>query len=129
MQSVLDEERPGFMKIDKSIVLILLVFSLFCGVFIIALGIASEFPSINKIMAPLVCAGREQLEVTSEYNVSHPGHAVYDGSWLCVDEIAGNTQDASLKTILISGLAYGLLIFATFITRLQWANKPELISR
>jgi len=111
------------MKPDGSSMTVLLVLSLFCGIIIIALGLGAEYTSVNKVMGPLIC-GREKLEVAWEYNVSHPGKAVLDGRWLCVDETAGTVQDASIKTILISGLVYGLLIFAAFMGRWKWVNQP-----
>ena len=116
------------MKLDKSIIifiLVLLVFSLFSGIFIISLGIGSEFTTVNTIMSPLVCGG-EKLEVAWEYNVAHPGKTFFSSRWLCVDETTGAAQDASTKTTLISGVVYGLLIFAAFfIARWLLLSKPN----
>ena len=112
------------MKLNISIIIILLVFSLFCGVFIISLGIGSEFTTVNTIMSPLVC-GSEKVEVALEYNVAHPGKTFFGSRWLCVDETTGTARDASTKTILISGIIYGLLIFVAFITCWLWVNRQN----
>lgn len=110
------------MKLNISTLGILVVFSLFCGVFIISLGIGSEFTTVNTVMSPLVC-GTEKVEVAWKYNVAHPGQTFFGSRWLCVDETTGAAQDASTKTTLISGIVYGLLIFAAFIVYWLWANR------
>ena len=112
------------MKLNISIIIILLVFSLFCGVFIISLGIGSEFTTVNTVMSPLVC-GTGKIEVAWEYNVAHPGHTFFGSRWLCVDETTGAAQDASTKTTLISGVVYGLLIFAIFIFWWLWMHRSS----
>ena len=112
------------MKLNISTIIILLVFSLFCGVFIISLGIGSEFTTVNTVMSPLVC-GTEKIEVAWEYNVAHPGHAFFGSRWLCVDETTRAAQDASMKTTLISGVVYGLLIFAIFIFWGLWMHRSS----
>ena len=112
------------MKLDKSITIIMLVFSLFCGIVIIALGVGSEFTTVNTIMSPLVC-GREKVEAAWKYNIAHSGNTFFNSRWLCVDETTGNAQDASIKTILISGVVYGLLIFTAFIVRWLWVNRSS----
>ena len=112
------------MKLNISILIILLVFSLFCGVFIISLGIGSEFTAVNTIMSPLVC-GAQKIEVAWEYNVAHPGQTFFGSRWLCVDKTTGAARDASTKTILISGIVYGLLIFVAFITWWLWVNRQN----
>ena len=112
------------MKLGISIIIILLVFSLFCGVFIISLGIGSEFTTVNTIMSPLVC-GTQKIEVAWEYNVAHPGKTFFGSRWLCVDETTGAARDASTKTTLISGVVYGLLIFAIFIFWWFWMHRSS----
>ena len=112
------------MKLNVSNIVILLVFSLFCGVFIISLGIGSEFTTVNTVMSPLVC-GIERIEVAWQYNVAHPGKTFFGSHWLCVDETTGAAQDASTKTNLISGLVYGLMLFAIVIAWWLWANRSR----
>ena len=112
------------MKLNISIIVILLVFSLFCGFFIISLGIGSEFTAVNTVMSPLVC-GTERIEVASQYNVAHPGKKFFGSRWLCVDETTGAAQDASTKTNLISGAVYGLMLFAIVIAWWLWANRSR----
>jgi hypothetical protein len=112
------------MKLNISVIVILLAFSLFCGVFIISLGIGSEFTAVNTIMSPLVC-GTEKMEVAWKYNVAHPGQTFFGSRWLCVDETSGAAQDASTKTTLISGVVYGLLIFAIFIFWGLWMHRSS----
>ena len=112
------------MKFNLSTSIILLAFSLFCGVFIISLGIGSEFTAVNTVMSPLVC-GTQKIEVAWEYNVAHPGKTFFGSRWLCVDETSGAAQDASIKTTLISGLVYGLLIFAIVIFWMLWMNRSS----
>ena len=112
------------MKLNISIIVILLVFSLFCGVFIISLGIGSEFIAVNTVMSPLVC-GTEKIEVAWQYNVAHPGKTFFGSRWLCVDEATGAAQDASTKTNLISGVVYGLIIFAIVIAWWLWVNRSS----
>ena len=111
------------MKLNISTVLIFLVFSLFCGIMILSLGIGAEFTSVNKIMAPMICSGGK-LEATWEYNVSHPGKAIFDSRWVCIDKRTGIINDVSTKTNLIAGAIYGLLIFAAFIGSWLWVNRP-----
>ena len=110
------------MKLNPSILLISLVFSLFSGIMVISLGVGAEFTAINKIMAPLICGGGK-LEATWEYNVSHPGMAIFDSRWVCVDETTDIPREASLKTNLVAGTAYGLLMFAAFILLWIWVNR------
>ena len=112
------------MKLSLSILIILLIFSLFCGVFIISLGIGSEFTTVNTVMSPLVC-GSQKIEVAWEYNVAHPGKTFFGSRWLCVDETTGAAQDASIKTTLISGVVYGLLLFAIVIFWALWMPRPS----
>ena len=112
------------MKLNISIIIILLVISLFCGIFIISLGIGSEFTTVNTVMSPLVC-GTGKIEVAWEYNVAHPGHTFFGSRWRCVDETTGDAQDASTKTTLISGIVYGLLIFAIFIFWWLWMHRSS----
>ena len=112
------------MKLNISTIIILLAFSLFCGVFIISLGIGSEFTTVNTVMSPLVC-GTEKVEAAWEYNVAHPGHTFFGSHWLCVDETTGAAQEASIKTTVISGVVYGLLIFAIVIFWWLWMNRSS----
>ena len=112
------------MKLNVSMIIILFAFSVFCGVFIISLGIGSEFTTVNTVMSPLVC-GSQKIEVAWEYNVAHPGKTFFGSRWLCVDETTGAAQDASIKTTLISGLVYGLLIFAIVIVWGLWMNRSS----
>ena len=112
------------MKLSLSILIILLIFSLFCGVFIISLGIGSEFTTVNTVMSPLVC-GSQKIEVAWEYNVAHPGQTFFGSRWLCVNETTGTAQDASIKTTLISGVVYGLLLFAIVIFWGLWVNRSS----
>ena len=116
------------MKLNISIIVILLFFSLFCGVFIISLGIGSEFTAVNTIMSPLVCGG-DKMEVAWQYNVAHPGQTFFGSRWLCVDETTGAAQDASTKTTLISGIVYGLIIFAIIMARWIWMNRSSQSSQ
>jgi hypothetical protein len=111
-------------KLNLSTVLIFLVISLFCGTVILSLGIGAEFVSVNKVMGPVICGGGK-LDAAWEYNVSHPHKTIYGSRWVCVDETAGTRQDASLRTNLIAGTIYGLLIFAAFIISWVWVNRPE----
>ena len=110
------------MKFDKSVTLILLSFSIFCGVFIISLGLGSEFTAVNKVMSPFIC-GADTLQAAWEYNESGAGPTIYDSRWVCVDEAAGAARDASLKTNLIAGLIYGFLLFVGLMGWLWWANR------
>jgi hypothetical protein len=111
------------MKLNVSTVLILFVFSLFCGIMIISIGMGNEFTAINKVMGPLVCNGGVKLEAAWEYNVSHPGKAIYDSQWVCVDDPAATALDVSLKTNLVAGTTYGLLMFAVLLIIWAWVNR------
>jgi hypothetical protein len=71
-----------------------------------------------------VC-GTEKIEVAWQYNVAHPGKTFFGSRWLCVDETSGAAQDASMKTTLISGVVYGLLIFAIFIFWGLWMHRSS----
>jgi len=110
------------MKFDKITIFILLGFCLFCGVFIISLGIGSEATAINTVMSPLICGGGK-LETAYEYNVSKVGPAVFGSRWVCVDEVSAVARDASLKTNLIAGSIYGLLLFAGLVGWSFLANR------
>ena len=115
------------MKLDKNMIilpLVMLVFSVFSGIFVISLGIGSEFTTVNTVMSPLVC-GTERIEVAWQYNVAHPGRTFFGSRWLCVDESTGAAQDASTKTTLISGVVYGLIIFLIIIVYWLWANRSS----
>jgi len=112
------------MKLNTGTILIVLISSLFCGIMVLSLGVGAEFTKVNTIMSPVICGG-EKLEATWEYNESHPHKAIFDSRWVCVDEKFGTTQDASLKTNLVSGTIYGILIFAAFIVSWIWLNRPE----
>ena len=76
------------------------------------------------MMSPLVCGG-DKMEVAWEYNVAHPGHTFFGSRCLCVDETTGAAQGAIMQTTLISGLVYGLLIFAIIIARWIWTNRAN----
>ena len=107
------------MKLGITTALIFLIFSLFCGIVIISIGTGNEFTAVNKVTGPLICGGGK-LEAAWEYNVSHPGKTIYDSQWVCVDDTAGTALDASVKTNLIAGTIYGLLMFAALII-----SKPQ----
>ena len=102
------------MKLGITTALIFLIFSLFCGIVILSIGLGSDFTPINTVMGPVIC-GEGKLQAAWEYNVSHPGKTHYDSRWVCVDDTTGTALEASLKTNLVAGTIYGLLMFAALI--------------
>jgi hypothetical protein len=108
------------MKFEKGLLFIFLGVCIFCGVFIISLGVGSEFTAINKIMSPFICGG-DKLEAAWVYNVSRVGPTIFDSRWVCVDKVTFVGRDASLKTNLIAGFLYGLLLFAGMVGWSFWA--------
>jgi hypothetical protein len=107
------------MKLEITTALIFLVFSLFCGIVIISIGIGNEFTAINTVMGPLIC-GEGKLEAAWEYNVSHSGKTIYDSQWVCADDTTGAALNESVKTNLVAETVYGLLMFAVLII-----SKPQ----
>jgi hypothetical protein len=111
------------MKLDKSIVIILFVVSMFAGIIIISLGIGAAFPVINRVAGPFVCStGKMMLE--SEKYSGLPGQSTTTIKWLCVDNKTDAQQDINFKVILVAGTIYGLILFALIITRWLVVNRP-----
>ncbi len=111
------------MKLDKSMLIILFIVSLFCGIIIVAIGFGAAFPVINRVAAPFACNGKK-LELETEAYSYQPGQQTTTIDWFCVDEKTGVKEGASFQVILAAGLIYSLVIFAAFITRWLVVKRP-----
>ena len=113
------------MKLDKAVILGLLVMSLFVGIIIISIGFGSEFTFLNTVMSPLVCPG-EKIVPAWEYDGPElPFDVSVQGRWVCVDRSTGVGHAEGLKTTFIAGIVYGILILGTVILLSWWVNRRD----
>jgi hypothetical protein len=101
------------MKSNKPVgllVIILLVISLFLGIVVISIGAGSAFPALNKVSAPLVCAGGS-MEVDQSSTNPLPGQTYVSVSISCVDQQSGAREVKTMSAIIVSGIIYSVVIF------------------
>ena len=87
---------------------IMLVVSLFVGLMIATAG-GALYPSINKISAPITCAGEFHIE-SSRYS-GRPGETGTVHRIFCRNRLTGARSDITLYAIFISFLIYSAIIF------------------
>lgn len=115
------------MKLNKELILGLLVVSLFVGIIIISIGLGTDVTAINTVMAPLVCPGDKIVPVWK-----------YDGPldtgsgpdlryrWICVNESTGEAHVAGYRTIFTAGTVYSLLITGIVILGSWWTKRRSI---
>jgi hypothetical protein len=90
--------------------IVLLLISLFLGIVVISVGIGSAVPALNKVSAPIVCAGGS-MQVDQSSTNPLPGQTYVSVSISCVDKESGAREVKTIPAIIVSGLIYSLVIF------------------
>ena len=91
--------------------LILLGLSLFCGFIGITIGIGSMVTPLNQIARPIVC-GNQRMEIIQHKYSYRPGETTTSIEAYCVDDQTGQKVKRTGLVQLVSGIIYGLMIFA-----------------
>lgn len=85
---------------------------LFTGTLVISIGVGAAHPSINTVMAPLVCPGDEIVPAWQHHPKGKPfgyGPCVKE-RWVCVDRASGQYRYAGYRTTFTAGAVYGTLL-------------------
>lgn len=99
------------MKLTWSTVLATLGSSLFTGVIIIAIGLGSVFPPIERVSKPFVCPNGEMNYEQQVYRPT-PVETVTTTTWYCVEQSTGTRKELGVFPMsLYAGTVYGLLLF------------------
>ncbi len=107
------------MKLKKSSLVLILIWSLFMGVTAISIGIGALFPSLNYISAPFVCPGGTMSVDQQTYN-PYPGSTVTTATWYCTNGATGEKQELDMWSLSVpAGLIYGFLLFLVILVGMQ----------
>jgi hypothetical protein len=116
--------------VDKIIpILMVLGFSMFCGIIGTAGGPGTLTSPLNQIAGPTVC-GEQSLEIESDSSVYIQGEGTHQVTAYCVDKGTGEKQDVSIelsgairKLQFVSGIILTLIVFALAMLFLHWAAR------
>jgi hypothetical protein len=104
--------HPGdFMKLDKTMIGILIGASLFVGFVIISVAVGSVFPSLHKLTAPLICSGNVEVE-TIKYSYK-PGQVGWATTIYCAEN-SGERREITFAAIALTGLIASAVMFVIF---------------
>lgn len=99
------------MKLTWSTVFGSLLSCLFTGVIIIAIGLGSVFPPIERVSKPFVCPNGE-MEYEQQVYRPTPVETVTTTTWYCVEQSTGARRELGVFPMsLYAGAVYGLLLF------------------
>ena len=99
-------------------VLVMLVISIFCGYFIISMGLGSLYPSLYKVTTPFVCNKNQSLEVIQRRHSWRPGTVMLTASVYRVNTATGVKEDQTSFVKFVAGVIYGIMLFVLFLPRI-----------
>jgi hypothetical protein len=99
------------MKLDKTMVGILIGASLFVGFVIISVAVGAIFPSLHKLTAPLICSGTVDVE-TIQYSYK-PGQVGWATTIYCAKN-SGERREITFAAIVVTGFIASAIMFVIF---------------
>lgn len=96
------------MKLDKTMVGILIGASLFVGFVIISVAIGAVFPSLHKLAAPLICNGTVNAE-SIKYSYK-PGQVGWENHIYC-DSTSGERKEITFPAMGVTGMIASAIVF------------------
>ena len=109
--------------------LMVLGFSIFCGIISTVGGLGTLNSPLNRIAGPQMC-GERQLQIEKDSSASIQGEQAHKVTAYCVDPQTGDKQDISVELLgaisklqVITGVIVALIMFVLSLMFLNWAAR------